>query len=314
MAELDETARFALKMAPPEVIRWLLPGLDADLAYRRWLDTETIAFPGEPKRRCDTVAELVSRSGQGPPWALVLEVEARSRASMLDRVIEYKARLLRKLRHGPRRRDKYLVAAVVLFLSGSQDDLSLKAYLPGTDIGMACKIGVLSLASQQASATLARIARGELGRSLLPWVPLMAGGGESATVHEWVRLAKQEPDAERQKEYAGLALVFATWKGHQAVWQPILEDWIVERISIVEEWKAKARREARLEERHGTLLQALRSRFRTEIPGDLKQAIEQQTDLEVLSRWFVAALEQPSLEAFRGVMQGGGTAGATANH
>ncbi len=300
MAELDETARFALKIAPHEVIRWLLPSLDTDLEYRRWLDTETIAFPGEPKRRCDTVAELVSRSGQGPPWALVLEVEARPRASMLDRVIEYQVRLLRKLRHGPRRRDKYLVAATVLFLSGGRDDLSLKAYLPGTDLGMAFKIGVLSLASQPGSATLERVARGELGRSILVWVPLMASGGESATVQEWVRLAQQEPDAERQKEYAGLAQVFATWKGHQAVWQPALEDWNVERISIVEEWKAKARRE----EKRTDLLKVLRSRFRTEVPADLKQVIEQEADLEVLSRWFDAALEQPSLEAFRGTIQG----------
>src|SRR3954452_9758701 len=115
MAELDQTARFALKVAPAEALRWLLPGLDADLAFRRWLDTEPIAFPGEPRRRCDTVAELVSRSGQSPPWAFVVEVEARPRSTFLDRVLEYVARLLRKLRHGPRRRDRYQVGAAVIF-------------------------------------------------------------------------------------------------------------------------------------------------------------------------------------------------------
>jgi hypothetical protein len=64
VAELDQTARYALKVSPAEAIRWLLPGLDADLGFTRWLDTETVAFPGEPGRRCDTVAELVSRSGR----------------------------------------------------------------------------------------------------------------------------------------------------------------------------------------------------------------------------------------------------------
>jgi hypothetical protein len=85
MAELDETARYALKMAPAEALAWLLRRLDPDLAFSRWIDTEMIAFPGEPKRRCDTVAELVSRSGAVPPWALVLEVEARPRTNMLGR-------------------------------------------------------------------------------------------------------------------------------------------------------------------------------------------------------------------------------------
>jgi hypothetical protein len=68
MAELDEATRYALKLAPTEHLAWLLPRLDTDLEWRRWLDTETIAFPGEPKRRCDTVAELVSRKGTQLPW------------------------------------------------------------------------------------------------------------------------------------------------------------------------------------------------------------------------------------------------------
>src|SRR5437588_1916685 len=118
MAELDQAARFALKIAPAEALHWLLPELDPDLTFTRWLDTETIAFPGEPRRRCDTVAELVSRTGQSPPWAVVLEVEARPRSTILDRLLEYEARLLRKLRHGPHRRDRYLVAGVLILLTG----------------------------------------------------------------------------------------------------------------------------------------------------------------------------------------------------
>jgi hypothetical protein len=184
MAELDQTARFALKMNPAEVLAWVLGDLDPDLGFTRWLDTETIAFPGEPNRRCDTVAELVSRSGRSPPWALVLEVEARSRAAMLVRVLEYLARLLRKLRHGPRRRDRYLVAGVVLFLSGRRKDLKLHMQLPGTDVVLSCAFRAVCLAEERAAATLERIGKGELGRSILPWVPLMAGGDEAAVVQE----------------------------------------------------------------------------------------------------------------------------------
>src|SRR5947199_4544460 len=120
MADLDQTARFALKLAPAEALRWLLPRLDADLTFRRWLDTEMIAFPGEPRRRCDTVAELVSRSGLQAPWALVVEVEARPRAAMVGRLPEYLLRVFRRVRHGPRGRDPYLVAGVLIVLTGEQ--------------------------------------------------------------------------------------------------------------------------------------------------------------------------------------------------
>src|SRR5262245_20909241 len=62
MNHLDTTARYGLKVSPAETLAWLVPELDPDLEYSRWLDTEMIAFPGEPQRRCDTVAELLSQS------------------------------------------------------------------------------------------------------------------------------------------------------------------------------------------------------------------------------------------------------------
>ncbi len=295
MADLDQTARYALKIQPSEVMAWVLADLDADLAFGRWLDTETIAFPGEPNRRCDTVAELVSRSGQAPPWALVVEAEARPRASILARVLEYRARLLRKLRHGPRRRDRYLVAAVVFFLSGHRNDLTLEARLPGTDVGHNDRIRAISLADQQALATLERIGRKELGRSILVWVPLMAGGGDATVVQEWVRLANQETNEQRRFDYAGLAMVFAAWKGLETIWKQALEGFHVEEISIVREWRDKAR----AEESRTDLLKVLRKRLAPEGAGDLEQVIQQTTDLGLLRRWFDAALDAPSLEAFR---------------
>ncbi len=280
-----------------------MPDLDADLDFARWLDTETIAFPGEPGRRCDTVAELVSRAGRSAPWALVLEAEARQSASILERVLEYEVRLLRKLRHGPHRRDRYQVAAVVLFLRGRKQDLKLRMRLPGTDVGLDVTVRVMSLARQSAVATLERIGRGELGRSILPWVPLMAEGAEAAVVAEWVRLAAAEPNVQRRTDYPGLALVFAESAGRLPVWKQALEGFDMWQSEVIREWKTAGRREGRLEEKHGDLLLVLRERFQTEVPTDLAQRIEQTTDLEVLSNWLTAALRAPSLDAFRSAIQ-----------
>ena len=303
MDELDQTARYALKMAPAESLSWLVPDLDPDLAFRRWLDTETIAFPGEPKRRCDTVAELVSRGGSSPPWALVLEVEARLRSTILDRLLEYQLRVMRKLRHGPHRRDRYQVAGMLVLLRGKKGDLELHVRLPGTNIGLDWTARTLSLSQQQAATTLERIGRGELGKSVLPWVPLMAGGGVAAAVQEWVRLAGEETSAERRRDYAGLARVFAERAGCLPAWERALEGFDMWQSQVIKEWKDEGRKEGRQEGQReamqAALLQVLRRRFKEEPPQALAQLIQQTTNLETLSRWTDHAWEVASLEEFR---------------
>jgi hypothetical protein len=319
MAELDEAARYALKRHPAEAVAWLLPTLDADLAFARWLDTQMIAFPGEPNRRSDTVAELVSRSGTAPPWALVIEVEAKPRASIRERILEYEVRVLRKLRHGPHRRDHYKVAAVVIFLSGQRGDLKVEMVLPGTDVGLTGTIRAVSLTVESAMATLERIGRGELGRSVLSWVPLMAGVGDEAVTREWVRLANEEADAQRRSDYAGIALVFANWVGHGKLWEKALEGWDVEQIDIVRRWKESARREGReqglregeeagvqlgrLQELRSGLLKLLRAKFPSEQLADMVHAIEQQAGPDLLSRWFDAVLIAATIEEVRTAIQ-----------
>jgi hypothetical protein len=93
MNEYDPAARYAAKLDPPAFLSWLLAGLDPDLQFARWLDTQTIPFPGEPDRRCDTVAELVSASGTQPPWALVSEFQSRPDPDIGYRLLEYQGRL-----------------------------------------------------------------------------------------------------------------------------------------------------------------------------------------------------------------------------
>jgi hypothetical protein len=301
MPELDQTARFALKIAPAESAAWLLPDLDRDLKTGRWLDTETIAFPGEPRRRCDTVLELLSESEQAPPWALVFEVEARPRATILDRLLEYCVRVLRKLRHGPRRRDRYRVAAVLLVLTGKQRDLRVEMSLPGTDVDFKWKARVVNLAKQSATGTLERIDRKELGRSVLVWVPLLAGGGDEGVATEWARLAAEEPDAQRRTDYVELALVFAEHVKRLPVWKKEVE-------VLKMEWKSQIiearRQEGRLEEKRADLLKVLRAQFRSEVPPDLAEAVSRKDDLSTLRRWFDEAVAGTSPDKFRELVFG----------
>ena len=175
--------------------------------------------------------------------------------------------------------------------------------LRGTPIRLLWKVPAFNLAQQSAPATLARIAQGELGKSILCWVPLMNDGGDPAVAQEWVRLARGETDRERRAEYAGLALVFAERAGCLPVWQQALKEWDVEQSQLIAGWRSKARDEGRLEAKRDAMLKVLRRHFPPEVPADLTQIIQQQTDLDALERWFDAALTALSLEAFRAQLQ-----------
>jgi hypothetical protein len=72
----------------------------------------------------------------------------------------------------------------------------------------------------------------------------------------------------------------------------------MEEISIVREWKEAARRQARIEVIRSNLLLVLQKRFSPDLPNDLKDAINQETDLQQLAYWFDAALDVSSLTAF----------------
>ncbi len=68
-------------------------------------------------------------------------------------------------------------------------------------------------------------------------------------------------------------------------------------------WQSQVIREWKAETQRSSLLKVLRARFQPELPSDLEQRIEQTADLDLLTRWFDAALGTPSLDVFRSVIQ-----------
>src|SRR5207249_1039749 len=119
--------------------------------------------------------------------------------------------------------DQPPVGVVLLNLTGQPRTATLRLVLPGTDHGTAVTPLVVNLREQSTAAVLAEIAAGVTGLCLLPWVPLMAGGGDPVLIEEWKRLALTEPDLERRRTYCGLALVFAELARELVNWQQALE-------------------------------------------------------------------------------------------
>jgi hypothetical protein len=163
-----------------------------------------------------------------------------------------------------------------------------------------------NLASVRARQALQQVEAGQAPRSLLAWVPLFKGGGRPGIIHDWRRLAEQEPDRERRRAL-GLAVLFAEAAGCAELWQEALEGWEMIESKIVKEWTAQARQEGVMEGeirglRKGLLL-LLNSRFGT-VPGDLAAAIHACTDLEKLNGWMDQATVTPSLDEFSRLVRG----------
>jgi hypothetical protein len=304
MGVFDQAARYVAKRRPSAFFAWQVPGLLAAWEFRAWHDTSRIAFPGEPDRICDTVAEFVHRADPDRRCLLDVEFQTEPDPDSMERCAEYAVRLRRELRHGPGQAGKYLVVSVLLNLTGPEQPRELDLRLPELG-GVGHHLGVVlcTLREQGAAATLARIATGELDRWVLPWIPLMRGAEEAGIIEEWKRLAEQEPDGTARSDFGGLALVFAELTQRGEAWRRALRGWNMRQSQQVLEWQEEARHETRIERARRYILRALQKRFQGPVPADLTERIESLTDLDELDRWFDASQTADSLAAFRAAVQ-----------
>jgi hypothetical protein len=298
MTDFDQAARYAARnLDPAAFLRWLLGELLwAAWRWVGWLDSQSVPFPGEPDRRMDTVAEFARRAGDAPPLAVVVEFMSKARRATLARVAEYTVRLHREL---PAQRDplvRYDVIGVVMNLTGKTTRGS--RHMRPADVGglgLSADLGVVNVSALEAAEVLAGVACGAVPRCVLPWAPLMRGGGEATVQAEWVRLALAETDATRRADYGGLAVVFANLAGSGGVWRQTVEGLNVERSVFIQEWEARGE----LRATRATLLRILKVRLRQEVPADLVQAVQAQGDRATLDRWLDLALTVASFEEAR---------------
>jgi hypothetical protein len=305
----DQAARYSFRSDPLGFLRWVVPGLDRALRFQSWLDTRTLPFPGTSDRTCDTVADLADAITSLRRWALVTEFQTEPDPEILDRLLEYLARLRRELRWGPQRREKYQVVAALVSLTGPPQPDILEMTLPSSDSSaLRLQVTVRTLRDEDAALTLAQIAAGETSRSVLSWISLMRGGNEPGIIDKWKLVADQEHDEERRADSRAIVIVFAELTGCAAIWKSGLEGWNMRESTIVSEWmaegEAKGIAKGIAEARRSDLVEVLGQRFGAPIPADLVATIEGQADTDVLSCWFKAALKSQTLDAFRAELAG----------
>jgi hypothetical protein len=302
MNDFDQAARYQVKNNAAAHLAWLFPNAMRRMQFARWLDSQSAPRPGEPDRRCDTIAELTDRAGTSPPRAVVVELFTAADAEALDRTTEYLGRFRRELRHGPHDRDKYPFLAAMIFLTGACSEKALEADLPDEeDVETTVRPRVLELAGQDGVAFLDAIGNNRLPAGLLAWGPLLRGGQTPEFVRHWLDLSAGLGDMERR--IAGsLALTFSDLTDSRPIWEQGLKELNMNESSYLHDIRTvsrnEGRNEGRVESHRENLLRVLRSRFRDKVSGLALARVEEQADPAILSKWIDLALAESSWESF----------------
>jgi hypothetical protein len=306
MGMFDQAGRLAVKLDATGFFRWLFARFarpDPSLTFRGWLDTRRVPFPGDPDRTNDAVADFDNRDEPGGRFALIVEVQTEPDPVIVERLALYALQLRLELGTPAGGKGRYPVGMAVLNLTGAPEPAVLDLPIPGASgCGLVVRPIQRNLGEQDAHATLAEIAAGQTSRCVLPWVPLMRSDDLPAIITEWKRLAESEPDTALRSAYAGLAVVFAELTKGLVQWQKGLEGWNVRESQIILGWKREGKEEGALETKRADLIHALEFRLRVTIPPELRNAIDGTNDLDILSRWFDAALGAQTLDEFRAAL------------
>jgi hypothetical protein len=301
----DQSSRYLARIDPPGFFCWLLGPRAEDFAFRGWLDTRAISFPGEPDRTSDMVAHLANLLEHGIPWALLLEFQIVPDPEMFGRIVRHLGALWSYVKPDVERGSRFWVGAAVINLTG-RGNCSQRMHWPAA--GLTTDLGVRehNLEYERADELLNGVESGMWPRSLLPFIPLMIGGDESDIIDRWMALAGAEPDSRQRADYAAIALLFAERAGRKALWDDKLKGWNVTESAYINEFiakgeakgEAKGRAEGEARGRMTALLEVLNEKFQT-LPGDLETAIRGTTDVNQLRLWILAAVKANTLEEFR---------------
>jgi hypothetical protein len=294
MNDYDQASRYAAKLHPPGFLRWLLVER-SPLIFREWYDTTNAPLPGGEDRTSDTIALMDNSENPAEPFAVVVEFETENDAEILERELEYLAIIRRRLR-----RRGFKVVGTLINLTGAEQNDLLEMALPGeADFGLRLRLKIRTLRDEDGAALLEEIAAGTHSRCLLPWIPLMRGGGEAAIIERWKEIAGAEPDARLRSDYGILAKTFARLKDHADAWLQALKGWNMVESPVWKEIRDEGRAVGKLETLRAAVLRVIERRFQTSVPAELAAAIQAASNPDELQAWLDAAVTADNLEAFR---------------
>lgn len=296
MGDYDQLARLACKLDGPGLFDWIQrrQGGVVRYAFRDWDDARRLAVVPGLERINDLVADLRPLGGDDEPHFVITEIESEARRFQLQRLGVY-ANLLSIEKATLR------IGVCLLNLTGRKEPAKVTLAIPGPFGRIEIEPQVVNLCEDDALATLADMAADRTARSLLAWIPLMAGGGDPAAINAWLVEILQVPDAETRRNLAVYAATFAELTPAQPSWAQALERYgMMESILF-----NRVRKDEKVRNAREFLLEAIAVRLSSPVPDDLRLAIEGTNDQETLGRWYRVALTCPTVDDLRAAMQAG---------
>jgi hypothetical protein len=289
--DYDEAARFLLRQGGGPFVTWLLAEPAEGHRFIAWLDS-VLTLPGTKERLCDAVARLEKPDGR--PMALLAESQTYPDSSMFGRLCIAGGILWETVRPSDLPDDRYGLMALVLNLTGTGNS--------GRTFRGASSLWDVSpcewnLANEDAEKRLAEVEAGSAPLEALAFIPLMKKGGDDGIIRRWLEVVGKETDR-RRRGGLKLVVVFAGLTGCKQEWQKALEGFDVNESTIVNEWRAEARREGELKGAAAAVLRCLRTRFGA-VPEDVTRSVNACSDLVQLETLLDSALVAASLEDFR---------------
>ena len=289
----DQASRFAVKIDPPGFLAWAT-GLPNDgFTFVDWLDTRSVVFPGDADRTGDTVARLEDPSGTEPPWAVAVEFQIEPDATMFGRLMVYLGNLWLIVKSDEEPGGRFNVGAVVVNLTGT-GLATRRMDWPGAGMSTQLVVVERNMAHENADELLGAIESGTQSRCLLPWIPLMTGGGDEGIIERWKRAAEAEPSYHKRNRLLLPTRIFADVTDRAELWEKALEGWNVKESPFAEGLVAEGETKAYA----SIILTELRQKF-APLPDDVVSAIRSQRSPDRLQQWVSTAFRCSDLADFR---------------
>ena len=132
-------------------------------------------------------------TGTEAPWAVAVEFQSEPVSLMFGRLMIYLGHMWQALKPDPERGSRFNLGAVVINLTGS-GGASRRMLWPGGQV--AATHNSIAVLERRVVKTpidlLVGIEGGRWSRALLPWLPLMTGGGDAGIIERWKQVAEGE--------------------------------------------------------------------------------------------------------------------------
>jgi hypothetical protein len=241
VTDYDSAARFGARLNGVDFLK-LISQSEFPLAFERWIDTRSGSTP-EARYISDLIGAYRDLSQGGVPWCLIYEFKSAPDPDSPEQLLSYRVQL-RNERPDRNRGSRYSFLSFVVNLTGDRAFPEPRT-LGTTGFASEAPPRVVNFATFDALEVFARIDRGELGLTVLPFTVLMKHGDEPEMIQLWLGYLARELNPRNRGHFQAIARTLAYCCGRYQLWEPHLKENEMKLSPVALDWISKGREEGR---------------------------------------------------------------------